>query len=136
MKITLNTQELNQAVVEYLSNQGLTIDTNKVSINIDEEGVTIDTAANTHASAKPKKEKKAEPSKAVAETSTEGTAEVVTEAPVSSSDVEEVVDEPVVATKDTRALFGSSEHTDDVLEDDTPQIPKENSVEKTRKLFS
>lgn len=135
MKITLNTQELNQAVVEYLSNQGLTIDTNKVSIIIDEEGVTIDTAANTNAPAKPKKEKKSEP-KAVSEPVTEDTAETVTEASVSSSDAEEAVDEPVVATKDTRALFGSSEHTDDVLEDDTPQIPKENSVEKTRKLFS
>ena len=58
MKITLNTQELNQAVVEYLSNQGLTIDTNKVSILIDGEGVTIDTAVGTHTSTKPKKEKK------------------------------------------------------------------------------
>lgn len=135
MKITLNTQELNQAVVEYLSNQGLNIDTNKVSITIDEEGVTIDTAANTNAPQKPKKEKKSEP-KAVSETVTEDTAETVTEASVSSSVAEvEAADAPV-AKPDTRALFGSGEHTDDVLEDDTPQIPKENSVEKTRKLFS
>lgn len=135
MKITLNTQELNQAVVEYLSNQGLTIDTNKVSIMIDEEGVTIDTAANTNAPQKPKKEKKSEP-KAVSEPVTENTAETVTEASVSSSVAEvEAADVPV-AKPDTRALFGSGEHTDDVLEDDTPQIPKENSVEKTRKLFS
>lgn len=136
MKITLNTEELNQAVVEYLSNQGLTIDTNKVSIMIDEEGITIDTAANTNAPQKPKKEKKAEPVKPVTETITEDTAKTVTEASVSSSVAEvEAADAPV-AKPDTRALFGSGEHTDDVLEDDTPQIPKESSVEKTRKLFS
>lgn len=134
MKITLNTQELNQAVVEYLSNQGLTIDTNKASIMIDEEGVTIDTAANTNAPQKPKKEKKSE-SKAVSEPVTEDSAEVVTEAPVSSS-VAEVEAAGAVVKHDTRALFGYSEHTDDVLEDDTPKIPKENSVEKTRKLFT
>lgn len=135
MKITLNTQELNQAVVEYLSNQGLNIDTNKVSIMIDEEGVTIDTAANTNAPQKPKKEKKSEP-KAVSEPVTEDTAEVVTEAPVSSSVAEVEAAGAVVAKPDTSALFGFSEHTVDVLENDTPQTPKENSVEKTRKLFT
>lgn len=136
MKITLNTQELNQAVVEFLSNQGLSIDTNKVSIVIDEEGVTIDTVANTHAPAKPKKEKKAEPAKPVTAESEE-TAQTTTQEPVSVSDSDTASDDAAVTVPDTRSLFGSHEHTDDVLEDDTPQIPaKESSVEKTRKLFS
>lgn len=135
MKITLNTQELNQAVVEYLSNQGLNIDTNKVSIMIDEEGVTIDTAANTNAPQKSKKEKKSEP-KAVSESVTENTAEVVPEAPVSSSVAEVEAADAAVVKSNTSALFSFSEHTDNVLEDDTPQIPKENIVEKTRKLFT
>ena len=135
MKITLNTQELNQAVVEYLSNQGLNIDITKVNVVINEDGVTIDTTASTHVPQKPKKEKKSEP-KAVSEPVTEDAAETGTEASVSSSVAEvEAADAPVTKP-DTRALFGSNEHTDDVLEDDTPQIPKENSVEKTRKLFS
>lgn len=135
MKITLNTQELNQAVVEYLSNQGLNIDTNKVSIMIDEEGVTIDTAANTNAPQKSKKEKKSEP-KAVSESVTENTAEVVPEAPVSSSVAEVEAADAAVVKSNTSALFSFSEYIDNVLEDDTPQIPKENIVEKTRKLFT
>ena len=136
MKITLNTQELNQAVVEYLSNQGLSIDTNKVSILIDEKGVTIDTAANAHTPAKPKKEEKAKPTKAVTEHATEDTTETVTEASVSSSIAEVEAAASVVTKPDNRALAGFGELTDDVLEDDTPQTPKEGSVEKTRKLFS
>lgn len=135
MKITLNTQELNQAVVDYLSNQGLTIDTTKVSIVIDDEGVTIDTAANTHAPAKPKKEKKESVKPTPAEP-VEETTETIAQEPVSVSDNDTASDDVPVAKPDTRALFGSHEHTDDVLEDDTPQIPKESSVEKTRKLFS
>lgn len=143
MKITLNTQELNQAVVEYLSNQGLSIDTNKVSILIDEEGVTVDTAANTHTyetkiriPTKPKKEEKTKPTKVVTEHATEDTTETATEASVSSS-IAEVEDAAAVVTKpDKRALAGFGELTDDVLEDDTPQTSKEDSVEKTRKLFS
>ena len=136
MKIALNTQELNQAVVEYLSNQGLTIDTNKVSILIDGEGVTIDTAVGTHTSTKPKKEKKAEPTKVVTEPVAEDTAETVTEAYVSSSAAEVEATSGLVVKHDTNALFGFGEQTEDVLEDDTPQTPKEDSVEKTRKLFS
>lgn len=136
MKITLNTQELNQAVVEYLSNQGLSIDTNKVSILIDEEGVTVDTAANTHTSTKPKKEEKTKPTKAVTEHVTEDTTETVTEASVSSSIAEVEAAAAVVTKPNKRALAGFGELTDDVLDDDTPQTTKEDSVEKTRKLFS
>lgn len=127
MKITLNTQELNQAVVEYLSNQGLTIDTSKVSITVDEEGITVDTAVTANTTQKPKKAKKEE-SKVAEET--------VTEAPVSSSIAEVEAASTSVAKPTTNALFGSNEPTDDVLEDDTPQIPKEDAVEKTRKLFA
>lgn len=38
--------------------------------------------------------------------------------------------------KPAKALFNASDDTtDDILEDDTPTIPENQQVEKTRKLF-
>lgn len=47
MKITLDVQELNQAVLDYLTAQGLNIDTQKALVEITSEGVKIDTNPET-----------------------------------------------------------------------------------------
>lgn len=117
MKITLDTQEVNQVVVEYLANQGLIIDATEVKVTFDETGVTIDT--NTHTTNKPHKEKKTE--KAVTQTHAEQ----------SQAEPEE---EPAVVRADDTVV---TQENYEGLEDDTPQIPTtESSLEKTRKLFS
>ncbi|MFC0819725.1 hypothetical protein [Moraxella marmotae] len=137
MKITLDKQELNQAVIEYLSNQGLTIDESKVSVQITSEGVQIDT--NKPAQSNQSNQQPNKPSKPVnnepVKPSDEPKASAGTTTP----------DEPQNAntshTEPTKALFGntaSAPVTDDVIEDDTHVIPDKsdkNSVEKTRKLF-
>ena len=100
MKITLDNSELNQAVIEYLSNQGLTLNTDKVHIEITSEGVKIDTNN------------------------------------ANKQETKDSVQEPVKPNKPAKALFNASDDTsDDILEDDTPTIPENQQVEKTRKLF-
>lgn len=112
MKITLDNIELNQAVIEYLNNQGLTLNTNKVHIEITSEGVKIDTNKPNRQEAKDSVQEPVKPNKP------------------KDSDI------PAKQKKPAKALFNASDDTtDDILEDDTPTIPENQQVEKTRKLF-
>lgn len=116
MKITLDNSELNQAVIEYLSNQGLTLNTDKVHIEITSEGVKIDTNNANKQETKDSVQESVKPNKPANK-------------PKDS-------DTPAKQEKPAKALFNASDDTsDDILEDDTPTIP-ENQVEKTRKLFT
>lgn len=63
MKITLDNIELNQAVIEYLNNQGLTLNTNKVHIEITSEGVKIDTNKPNRQEAKDSVQEPVKPNK-------------------------------------------------------------------------
>ncbi|RKM01707.1 hypothetical protein D6D92_08760 [Moraxella catarrhalis] len=127
MKITLDQAELNQAVIDYLGNQGLTVDPSKVSIEITSEDVKIDTNKQTQSKKisvpyrekEPEKEKEKEP---VAEP----------EKPSKPQKEESEPDTPKAKETSSKSLFGAS---DDILEDDTPTIPENQQVEKTRKLF-
>lgn len=116
MKITLDNIELNQAVIEYLNNQGLTLNTNKVHIEITSEGVKIDTNKPNRQEAKDSVQ---EP--------------VKTNKPNNKPKDSDI---PAKQKKPAKALFNASDDTtDDILEDDTPTIPENQQVEKTRKLF-
>ncbi|EGE17549.1 hypothetical protein [Moraxella catarrhalis] len=113
MKITLDNIELNQAVIEYLNNQGLTLNTNKVHIEITSEGVKIDTNKPNRQEAKDSVQE-----------------------PVKPNNKPKDSDIPAKQKKPAKALFNASDDTtDDILEDDTPTIPENQQVEKTRKLF-
>lgn len=113
MKITLDNIELNQAVIEYLNNQGLTLNTNKVHIEITSEGVKIDTNKPNRQEAKDSVQE-----------------------PVKPNNKPKGSDIPAKQEKPAKALFNASnDTTDDILEDDTPTIPENQQVEKTRKLF-
>ncbi|MPY08830.1 hypothetical protein [Moraxella catarrhalis] len=117
MKITLDNSELNQAVIEYLSNQGLTLNTDKVHIEITSEGVKIDTNNANKQETKDSVQEPVKPNKP-------------TNKPKDS-------DTPAKQEKPAKALFNASDDTsDDILEDDTPTIPENQQVEKTRKLFT
>lgn len=116
MKITLDNTELNQAVIEYLSNQGLTLNTDKVHIEITSEGVKIDT---NNANKQETKDSVQEPVK-----------------PNKPTNKPKESDTQAKQEKPAKALFNASDDTsDDILEDDTPTIPENQQVEKTRKLF-
>ncbi|MPX07589.1 hypothetical protein [Moraxella catarrhalis] len=116
MKITLDNIELNQAVIEYLNNQGLTLNTNKVHIEITSEGVKIDTNKPNRQEAKDSVQEPVKPNK--------------------PNNKPKDSDIPDKQKKPAKALFNASDDTtDDILEDDTPTIPENQQVEKTRKLF-
>lgn len=116
MKITLDNIELNQAVIEYLNNQGLSLDTDKVHIEITSEGVKIDTNKPNRQEAKDSVQKPVKPNK--------------------PNNKPKGSDIPAKQEKPAKALFNTSDDTtDDILEDDTPMIPENQQVEKTRKLF-
>ncbi|MPW68465.1 hypothetical protein [Moraxella catarrhalis] len=116
MKITLDNIELNQAVIEYLNNQGLTLNTNKVHIEITSEGVKIDTNKPNRQEAKDSVQEPVKPNK--------------------PNNKPKDSDTPAKQEKPAKALFNASDDTtDDILEDDTPTIPENQQVEKTRKLF-
>lgn len=116
MKITLDNIELNQAVIEYLNNQGLTLNTNKVHIEIISEGVKIDTNKPNRQEAKDSVQEPVKPNK--------------------PNNKPKDSDIPAKQEKPAKALFNASDDTtDDILEDDTPTIPENQQVEKTRKLF-
>lgn len=116
MKITLDNIELNQAVIEYLNNQGLTLNTNKVHIEITSEGVKIDTNKPNRQEAKDSVQEPVKPNK--------------------PNNKPKDSDIPAKQKKPAKALFNASnDTTDDILEDDTPTIPENQQVEKTRKLF-
>ncbi|AZQ94322.1 hypothetical protein D6D94_08345 [Moraxella catarrhalis] len=116
MKITLDNIELNQAVIEYLNNQGLTLNTNKVHIEITSEGVKIDTNKPNRQEAKDSVQEPVKPNK--------------------PNNKPKDSDIPAKQKKPAKALFNASDDTtDDILEDDTPTIPENQQVEKTRKLF-
>lgn len=116
MKITLDNIELNQAVIEYLNNQGLTLNTDKVHIEITSEGVKIDTNKPNRQEAKDSVQKPVKPNK--------------------PNNKPKDSDIPAKQEKPAKALFNASnDTTDDILEDDTPTIPENQQVEKTRKLF-
>ena len=123
MKITLDQVELNQAVIDYLGNQGLTIDPSKVSIEITSEGVKIDTNKQTQSKkVKEQQEDKDKDKEPVAEP----------EKPSKPQKEDSAPDTPKTKETSSKPLFGAS---DDILEDDTPTIPENQQVEKTRKLF-
>lgn len=116
MKITLDNSELNQAVIEYLSNQGLTLNTDKVHIEITSEGVKIDTNKPNRQEAKDSVQEPVKPNK--------------------PNNKPKDSDTQAKQEKPAKALFNASDDTtDDILEDDTPTIPENQQVEKTRKLF-
>lgn len=116
MKITLDNSELNQAVIEYLSNQGLTLNTDKVHIEITSEGVKIDTNKPNRQEAKDSVQEPVKPNK--------------------PNNKPKDSDTQAKQEKPAKALFNASDDTtDDILEDDTPTIPENQQVEKTCKLF-
>lgn len=138
MKITLDAQELNQAVLEYLSSQGLTVDTTTALVEITAEGVKIDTnpePTNNEPTQKTKTEKKAE-SKPTAKTTPQKEPESTTteEEPIQQNSV----DKPVIADSHSNAEHevSNSLFTDNKSESSNTFAFKQSTTQDVRKLFA
>lgn len=134
MKITLDAKELNQAVLDYLTAQGLSIDTDKASVEITSEGVKIDTnPSNTDAPThKTKTEKKTESkptAKPVSQKETE-----------TDSDTPAVQDEPIQEDSVDDEVQGSQDGQDTktLFNEDKPNAFafKQSTTNDVRKLFA
>lgn len=125
MKITLDNQELNQAVVAYLKQSGLNVDLDKASIDITDDGVVIDTnGGNTPK--KPKNKVKAVDTTPTKETETEVVTEPVIEDETELADTDD--NDIVINESKPKSMFM-------INTQETSPPPTNNEVNQVRKLF-
>lgn len=141
MKITLDTQELNQAVLDYLNSQGLIVDTTTALVEITSEGVKIDTnpaPTQNEATQKTKTEKKTEPkptAKSVPQKETNPEPKDTKDAVVESN----AVDEPTIIDSEDNAEHevSGSLFTNNKAETTSNAFAfKQSITQDVRKLFA
>lgn len=141
MKITLDTQELNQAVLDYLNSQGLIVDTTTALVEITSEGVKIDTnpaPTQNEATQKTKTEKKTEPkptAKSVPQKETNPEPKDTKDTVVESN----AVDEPTIIDSEdnTEHEVSGSLFTNNKTETTSNAFAfKQSTTQDVRKLFA